>query len=92
MEKDALASLQEAYADHNAKEPNPSRWEEPVFTLNNDSFIGKNNTRVFKPLFEIDHWELLPPWLRLPKLPPDTIVKKEEPSSRGNELNDEISF
>jgi hypothetical protein len=70
--KGALATLQDAFADHN--EPRAlDACELPVIELASDSYINSYDQRIFKPIFEITGWCELPPAFRAPRLPPSAM-------------------
>jgi hypothetical protein len=71
--KDALANLQEAFADHN-EERAADDYEWPFVELASDSYVNTYGKKIFKPIFETVSWVKPPPAFRLPKPPASTAV------------------
>ena len=71
--KDALANLQEAFADHNEKAA-PEDYEWPFVELASDHYVNTYGKKIFKPIFETVDWVKPPPAFRLPKPPAATAI------------------
>jgi hypothetical protein len=101
--KDALAVLQDAFADHNEGK---AQYELPIVDLAGDSYVNQYDKTIFKPIFDIGGWCEAPPAFRAPKLPPSTAMpltiehkSSEEEASPGKPASikpdgpdDEIPF
>jgi hypothetical protein len=67
--KDALAELQDAFADHNeALAPGAREW--PIVELAGDSYVNSYGKTIHKPIFDVVGWCAPPPAFRQPRVPP----------------------
>ena len=98
--KDALADLQDAYADHNeGRALDACEW--PIVELAGESYVNSYGKTIHKPIFDIVGWCEPPPAFRRPKLPPSAPVLRviehkpaeAKPSlDKRSSLDDEIPF
>jgi hypothetical protein len=87
--KDALAVLQDAFADHNEGR---AQYELPVVELASDSYINQYDKKIFKPIFDIVDWCEMPPAFRAPKLPPSaTLPAIEHHPNEATHKPDEVT-
>jgi hypothetical protein len=68
--KDALAVLQDAFADHNEAK---AQYELPIIELASDSYINQQKKTIFKPIFDNVGWCERPPTFRALKLPASAL-------------------
>jgi hypothetical protein len=102
--KDALATLQEAFADHNET---LAAAQCPVVELLSDSYVNNFGKRIYFPIFGIVGWVDQPSFFRAVTPPPSAalIVKPPlaleangsdfggaETDRRSGDMNDEIPF
>jgi len=75
--KDALANLQEAFADHNEGRALED-YELPLVELASDSYVNSYGKKIHKPVFEIIGWVKAPQSFRLQKPPAATVMTLAE--------------
>jgi hypothetical protein len=93
--KDALAVLQDAFADHNEGRA-LTDYEWPIVELGSDWYINSYKKKIFKPILDNVGWCKPPAAFRLPK-PPATstrlrVIKPGEVPSPSGDPDDEIPF
>jgi hypothetical protein len=82
--EDALSALQTAFVDHNEGQ-DQAFCEVPIIELTSESYLTSQGKKNFKPLLDVVGWSAAPPWIRPPKLPPETI-QKDEPGPKPEEV------
>jgi hypothetical protein len=85
--EDALAALQNSFADHNAGRDRLD-WEEPIVSLASEAYTKADGKQGYRPIINVEGWATTPAWLRAPRLPTD----EKETANSSDDFGQDIPF